>query len=66
MSGWELIARARAADKGLATLLITGWGEQINLEESQARGADALLAKPFDTGRLREVIAELRDRRAAR
>jgi CheY-like chemotaxis protein len=65
MSGWELIQRARALDASLATVLVTGWGDQIDLEEARARGADGLLAKPFDTARLQEVIAEVRGRRAA-
>ena len=30
MSGWELIERARELDKGLATVLVTGWGDQID------------------------------------
>jgi CheY-like chemotaxis protein len=65
MSGWELIERARAIDKDLATILVTGWGDQIEMEEARARGADAVLAKPFDTARLQEVIDELRAARAA-
>jgi signal transduction histidine kinase/CheY-like chemotaxis protein len=65
MSGWELIQQARALDASLATVLVTGWGDQIDLEEARARGADGLLAKPFDTARLHEVIGEVRGRRPA-
>ncbi|MBX0330366.1 GAF domain-containing protein [Oscillochloris sp. ZM17-4] len=62
MSGWELIAEARAAHPSLATVLITGWGEQIDAEEARARGADAVLAKPFDTVRLRQLITAIQQR----
>ena len=41
MSGWELIERARAADDSLATILVTGWGDQIEQEEARMRGAEA-------------------------
>jgi signal transduction histidine kinase/ActR/RegA family two-component response regulator len=66
MSGWELVQRAREIDNGLATVLVTGWGDQIELDEAQDRGVDALLAKPFDAARLQAVIDELCERRAAR
>lgn len=62
MSGWELIASARRAYAALATVLITGWGDQIDVDEARARGADAVLAKPFDALRLRQVIDEVRAR----
>jgi signal transduction histidine kinase/ActR/RegA family two-component response regulator len=66
MSGWELIERARGHAPHLATLLITGWGDQIDPDEARARGADAVIAKPFDTTRLQEVIDELRRQSVAR
>ncbi len=63
MSGWDLIAAARAACPRLQTILITGWGEQIDAEEAYARGADAVVAKPFDTTRLRQIIAAIQQQR---
>jgi signal transduction histidine kinase/ActR/RegA family two-component response regulator len=64
MSGWDLIAAARRADETLATVLITGWGDQIDQETARANGADALIAKPFNTERIRQVFDELRPRAA--
>jgi signal transduction histidine kinase len=59
MSGWDLIARARGLAHGLRVILVTGWGEQIALEEAHARGVDAVIVKPFDARRLQQVIADL-------
>lgn len=62
MSGWELIATARSLYGHLATVLVTGWGNQIDLEDARARGVDAVIAKPFDILRLRQVIDAVRPR----
>ncbi|MEI7646353.1 MAG: GAF domain-containing protein [Chloroflexales bacterium] len=59
MSGWDLIALARAGHPDLITILITGWGEQISAEEARMRGADEVVSKPFDAGRLRQMVADL-------
>jgi signal transduction histidine kinase/ActR/RegA family two-component response regulator len=65
MSGWDVVARARALRPNLMTILITGWGEQITPEEAYGRGVDAVVAKPFDAVRLRETIADLQLRPVA-
>ena len=62
MSGWELIELARKAFPALAAVLVTGWGDQIDAEEARARGVDAVVAKPFDSVRLQQVIEEVRAR----
>jgi signal transduction histidine kinase/CheY-like chemotaxis protein len=59
MSGWDLIARVKALDNGLPILLITGWGEQISLEEAQAHGVDDVLVKPFEGERLQQTVRGL-------
>jgi CheY-like chemotaxis protein len=59
MSGWELLAQARAMRPGLMTILITGWGEQIDAEEARRRNVDAVVAKPFDSAHLHQLIAAL-------
>jgi signal transduction histidine kinase/ActR/RegA family two-component response regulator len=64
MSGWELIELARKAFPGLATVLVTGWGDQIDAEEARGRGVDAVVAKPFDSVRLQQVIEEVHARTA--
>ena len=59
MSGWDLIAHTRATYPRMMTILITGWGEQIDAAEAHLRGVDAIVAKPFDATRLRQLIADL-------
>ncbi|WP_129633506.1 GAF domain-containing protein [Candidatus Oscillochloris fontis] len=57
MSGWDLVVRARALQPQLITIMITGWGEQISADVARQRGVDALVAKPVDAGRLRQLVA---------
>lgn len=57
MSGWELIQQARSLAPQMHTMLITGWGDQINPDEARRRGVDWVLAKPFDSAQLRATIA---------
>ncbi|PDW01790.1 GAF domain-containing protein [Candidatus Viridilinea mediisalina] len=59
MSGWDLIAHARTLVEGIKIVLVTGWGAQFSEEEAQDRGADVVIAKPFEARRLQQVIAEL-------
>jgi CheY-like chemotaxis protein len=66
MSGWEVLASARARAPALPTILITGWGQQLNAAEARARGADYLLAKPFDAQALRRAVAAAMARTDAR
>jgi len=63
MSGWDLISHVRATYPCMMTILITGWGEQINADDARLRGADAVVAKPFDATRLRQMIADLQRQR---
>lgn len=62
MSGWELVAAAKERQGQLAVVLVTGWGDQIDAAEARARGVDAVVAKPFEGARLRQVIDEVRPR----
>jgi signal transduction histidine kinase/ActR/RegA family two-component response regulator len=58
MNGWELIARLRAQDPDLATLLLSGWGAQIEIEEARAKGVDYVVPKPIDMDALNTALAE--------
>lgn len=59
ISGWELIARARLLHPTLITLLITGWGEQIDEASARAGGIDFVLSKPFHIEQLRQALDRL-------
>ena len=37
--------------------LVTGWGDQIDLDEARARGVDYLMAKPFNVDDMTRLVA---------
>lgn len=59
MSGWELLEQIRRQDPHVATLLMTGWGEQLDPEDACTRGADRVLVKPFDAGALYRTVSSM-------
>ncbi len=59
MNGWDLAAEVQTRYPGMAFVLATGWGAQIDLEEARGRGVHAVLAKPYRVAEVRELIAEL-------
>jgi signal transduction histidine kinase/CheY-like chemotaxis protein len=56
MNGWELLAAVKKHDPGIRTFLVTGWGEQIEARRAQRRGADHVIAKPFQQEELRALV----------
>ena len=56
MNGWELIAQLRARDPAVVTMLLSGWGAQIDPAEARARGADFIVAKPIDFEELHNAL----------
>ena len=59
LSGWEVAEKLRAARPGVSIALVTGWGDQIDLEEAQARGVDYLVAKPFNVDDMIRFVASV-------
>lgn len=59
-SGRALARKLRLQNPALAVLLVTGYGEQIAIQESERR---EYLAKPFSTGVLLQKIRKLLDDR---
>ena len=43
---------------GTPVALLTGWGDQIALEEARAKGADFLMTKPFTPEDIQAVLAQ--------
>ena len=56
MNGWELLAQLRAREPALVTILLSGWGAQIDRAEARARGADFIVAKPIDLEELHNAL----------
>ena len=59
MNGWDLAERIRDRWPQTPVVLASGWGAQIDLVEARARGATAILAKPFRVRELRNLVANL-------
>lgn len=58
MSGLELLGKARAFDGDLPVILITAFAEVQEAVEAMRAGAHDYLAKPFDHGRVLEVVRD--------
>ncbi len=58
MDGWALAAEVRRQWPGVRFVLATGWGTEIDRAEARARGAAAVLAKPYGLDELRRVLEE--------
>jgi signal transduction histidine kinase/ActR/RegA family two-component response regulator len=56
MNGWELLGQLRERDPALVTVLLSGWGAQIDPAEARARGADFIVAKPIDLQELHTAL----------
>ncbi|KAB8144659.1 GAF domain-containing protein [Chloroflexia bacterium SDU3-3] len=58
MSGWDLLAQIKQREAHVPTVLMTGWGRQLNEDEARERGVDFIIEKPFDQDVLRHVLAK--------
>lgn len=59
MSGWELITHIQQIDPTARIVLVTGWSDQIDPAEAQARGVHAVLAKPFTIQQVQTLMNHL-------
>ncbi|MFN3974876.1 MAG: ATP-binding protein, partial [Dehalococcoidia bacterium] len=47
LTGWEVAAYIKKARPSVPVLLLTGYGDHIDLQEARARGVDGVLGKPI-------------------
>ncbi len=59
MTGWEVAEAAKARAPGLPVVLLTGWGEQIEPNQPDARAVDRILGKPVRLSDFLQTIAAL-------
>ncbi len=60
INGWELAARIHCICPTTRFILATGWGAEIDAAEAHAQYVDAVLAKPYRAGQLRQAIDAVR------
>ena len=56
ISGWDLVRELKALEPRLPTVLITGWGFQLQEDEIKAKKVDYVLPKPFKIKDITRVI----------
>jgi CheY-like chemotaxis protein len=66
LSGLELLDGVRRSRPSLPVVLVSGAGTRQTVDEPFARGADALVTKPFSHSELVHAVAAALDRAAGR
>ncbi|MEW6672130.1 MAG: GAF domain-containing protein [Thermodesulfobacteriota bacterium] len=64
ISGWDLVRELKALNPGLPTILITGWGFQLQEEETKAKKVDYVLSKPVKIKDVTQMINRILARQA--
>jgi len=59
ISGWDLAREVKAANPELPTVLITGWGFQLQEDEIKAKMVDYVISKPFKIRDVTRVINQI-------
>jgi CheY-like chemotaxis protein len=65
LNGWQVAEQVRQRWPNVRVALATGWGAGIDPAEAQARGVEAVVAKPYAPETLRRVVAGIADEIAA-
>ncbi|MCF3650690.1 response regulator [Synoicihabitans lomoniglobus] len=56
LTGLELLDNVRKIHPDLPFILSTGYAENFDISDALARGAQAMLSKPFQLAELREIV----------
>jgi PAS domain S-box-containing protein len=56
VSGWEIAAAAKRRDPTTRVVVATGWGTDLDPDPAASASVDAVLPKPFQFQRLRELV----------
>jgi CheY-like chemotaxis protein len=59
VDGRKVAAAAKLADPATAVILLTGWGQRLNAEESAPENVDLVLNKPPRIQQLRAALADV-------
>jgi GAF domain-containing protein/CheY-like chemotaxis protein len=58
LSGWEITRLVKVRRPETPVILVTGWGDQIELADAHSRGVDYIVAKPFEVDEVRATVSE--------
>ncbi|MFC2174143.1 ATP-binding protein, partial [Acidobacteriota bacterium] len=59
MSGWQVVDTIRRDHPGVITILMTGWGYQIDPEDIKSSGVDEIVCKPFKLNDILSIFNSL-------
>jgi CheY-like chemotaxis protein len=59
LNGWQILDRVRSGHPDLPVILVTGWGRELDAEETRARGALTVLSKPFRVRDIESALAQI-------
>jgi CheY-like chemotaxis protein len=59
MGGLETMVALRRLDPGVKGIVMSGYSEDTTVREPRKHGFAGVLSKPFDRGKLKEVIARV-------
>lgn len=59
LSGIEVLRKIRQTDMQLRVILMTAYGDQYFLDESEALGVAKFIIKPFDLNELKKQVDEI-------
>jgi DNA-binding NtrC family response regulator len=65
-SGLEVARAVKAQEPGTPVLMITGWGDLLDLDGIRERQIDVVLVKPFAMERVLGAVADALAQRRAR
>jgi len=60
LSGWEVCRRIKETSPHTQVGMITGWGLELDPRQIIESGVDRVISKPFDFGRILNLVAEMR------
>ena len=58
MSGWEVALAVKEQSPSTPVVLVTGYGNQLEVSETREKGVDLILPKPFEFADVRKTVAE--------
>lgn len=62
ISGWEVGKIIKDLNPKVPTVMITGWGVEVDRQKMQASGIDRILSKPFTFEEVSRIVSEAMER----